>query len=355
MKSLYIFTPSLGSGGAERVMSILSSTFADTFDKVTIFVWKITPVFYSFDPRVEIIWIPKMIKHQDILSKMLWVREYVKKNPPTIVLSFLVAYNMMTLASLYGMNIPIIVAERSDPNLLRKSRKLLRKIIYRTADGILCQTDSMKDYFRGYLNKKCEVIYNPFFIDKQFIGMALKSQKDKVLVSVGRLVPSKNHKLLIDSFKLFKISHPQYKLRIYGEGYFKDELTNYINEHGMSDHVTFMGNSKDIMNDIKVADAFILTSSNEGMPNALIEAMAIGLPCISTKVCGAVDLIKDGENGYLVDYDPNEISVAISKVIDNPEMARRLATNATSIAEDLKAEKINQQWISYLSKFISKQ
>lgn len=353
MLKLLILTPSLGAGGAERVLSILSSSFADNFEKVIIVVWKTTPVFYSLDSRIEIIWIPRMVDNKGIFKQMQWVRAFVKSYCPNVVLSFLAPYNMLALVSLLGIKVPKLVAERSDPRINKRGKpvRILRNLLYYSASGILCQTENMKNYFKGQLHKKAKVIFNPLLIDEKQIGCAINCPKEDLIVSVGRLATFKNHILLIQAFKKFLEENPGYKLKIFGEGEERDNLIHYIVSQHLEENVFLMGNSTNIFEDIKNAKAFVLSSKYEGMPNALIEAMAIGLPCISTKVSGAVDLIVDGVNGYLCEEDPIQISELLKLIVNNEQSARSVSINATKIVYLLDAKYINLEWISYIKSF----
>lgn len=226
--------------------------------------------------------------------------------------------------------------------------KLIRNTLYRSSDGILCQTQSIQNYFKGSLRKKTHIIYNPITLPKDYIGKALSTPKKKRIVSVGRLHPQKNQKLLINAFTEFYKEHPDYELIIYGTGPLKEELINEISRLKMENHIILAGEQKDIKDLILEAETFVMTSNYEGMPNALIEAMCLGLPCISTKVSGAVDLIKNKENGILVESDISEIASAMSEMIDQPNTSKNIAKNATYLYDLLNINKISRQWIDYL-------
>lgn len=348
--SLIIICGTLQSGGAERVLSILSTPFADNFRKVTLITWREAPHFYKIDSRVSVVSLPLLAKSDNDIIKFHALRKYIKKNKPNIVLSFLTIFNIFTLISLFGIKIPIIVAERLDPRFLRGGSimKSFRNMMYRFSDGILCQTKSIKEYFKGGLRTKTHIIYNPVILPQEYIGKAIETTKKKNIVSIGRLHPQKNQKLLIDSFIQFHRNHPDHRLIIYGTGPLKEELDEYIKKKHMEQSIELAGEQKDVKSLILDAKAFIMTSDYEGMPNALIEAMCIGLPCISTKVSGAVDLIKNNENGLLVDSSTGEIGKALSYIVDNPESAKEMAKNAIKVYDQLQVDIISKQWIDYL-------
>lgn len=354
MKTLLLTCGTLESGGAERVISILSSPFADHFDKVWIVTWREAPVFYSFDPRITIISLPKVAKSEQIMKKGMAFRKIVKNLQPSIVLSFLAPFNMLTLVFLKGIFVVKIVAERNDPRFIKGGliMRIIRNNLYKQADGILCQTQFIKKCFSKHLQSNISIIYNPTFLKPELVGKALGSKKLNKIVSVGRLHPQKNQKMLIDAFVEFIKKYPDYTLTIYGKGELKDELLDYIHKIGMSSRIFLPGEDNDVQRHITDAQMFVMTSFFEGMPNALIEAMCLGLPCVSTKVSGATDLIKSGENGILVDTTVNAISQAMIDTASDSVVMERLGENGVTLYNKLKVETISVQWINYLDSFL---
>ncbi len=354
MKKLYVCCGTLESGGAERVISILSNDFVKHFD-LTIVTWRERPVFYKFNENVKILSIEKDSKTKNIFKKILWFRHFLKNNTPDLILSFLTPFNMLYIISVLCLNIPIVVAERNDPRILKGGflMKFLRNVLYHKAKGILIQTEDNKNYFRGSLNKRCKVIYNPIIMDEGLIGSALKSLKDDNIVSVGRLHPQKNQMLLLKAFKELHVKYPNYTLTIYGKGECRADLEKYISANGLNDLVSLPGNINDVFETIIKSKIFVLSSDYEGMPNALIEAMCLGLPCISTKVSGATELIKNNENGILIDVNNvQQLTEGISKIIDSKDFSMKISKNAVKIFDYLKCEVIVHQWIDYLNKIM---
>lgn len=355
MKSLVVSCVSLTCGGAERVISILSSRFASHFDSVKIIMWKDAPVFYKIDNRVEIVSIEKEVSSRNYLKKVLWFRSFLKKEKPSLVLSFLAKSSVGVLLANVGVNAKVIVAERNDPRFLKggKPMILIRDVLYTFANGILEQTESSRLYFSGRKLAKTRVIYNPVLMDLTYVGCACNEKREKVIVSVGRLELQKNYKLLLNAFYEFHKIYPSYKLVVFGEGNCRENLEKEVNSLQMSSYVSFPGNKKNLFDCIKNATAFVMSSNFEGMPNALIEAMCLGLPCISTKVSGAVDLIKNGKNGLLVNIgDQQAIVEALKKIVTDEVFAGKLGKEASKIYSDLSVEKISTEWIDYLDSFM---
>ena len=350
MNKLYISCATLGSGGAERVISVLSTPFADHYDTVKVFTWITAPVFYQVDSRVELIDIERESGSKSILKKMVWFRKHIKKESPDLLLSFLYPWSMKVLMALAFTRVPIVVAERQDPRIVRGGwlTKSLRHILYLRTKGILVQTEENKQYYRGALNNRTYAIYNPVSLASEQIGKAIGAPKTDTIVTVGRLDPAKNHFLLIDAFGSFAQTHPGYHLSIYGDGPLRSTLEKYIEEKGLQDMVELKGAKKDVISHIVSAKAFVLSSKYEGMPNALIEAMCVGLPCISTKVSGATELIRSGENGILIDDDAQQMANALSSIVEDVPFSESLAGNAVRLYEKVNLNTICKQWIDYI-------
>lgn len=356
MTKLIVNTGTLSAGGAERVLSILSKPFVDAFDEVQYVMWldeKYPDIFYKIDSRVKIVRISRESGSTKIWRQMLWFRKYVRREKPSIVLSFMIMICFTVTISLAFTGTKQIVAERNDPRFFR--RKWLRQIInwsYLLPDvkGVLMQTEWNRRYFKNKrLLKKTSVIYNPINIDIKYVGMAINTPKEDVVVNVGRLAPQKQQWILLDAFARFHQTHPSFKLVIYGEGEMRSRLQKQIEDLGIADSVYLPGRSQEVMKEILPARMFVIVSEYEGMSNALIEAMCVGLPCISTKVSGATDLIKDGENGALIEVgDIEDIASKMSMIADNPHIAARYAEKSQKIYADLNSSEISRQWVTYL-------
>ena len=326
MKRHIFFIGTLCGGGAERVVSILASRMAEQEMQVEVLTYYDKPIAYEVSPKVKITAIETFTGSKNKLYNLLQIRKYFKKNAQ-VVISFLAPFNMMAIAANFGNGIPIIVADRNDPTKV-PSNKLLRKtrdFLYMFADGIVVQTKKNQEYFGKAVQKKSIVIYNPINLG-EYAGAALEFPKKKKFVTAGRLMPQKNQKMMIKAFaKILKL-HPEYQLVIYGEGPCRAELELLIKELRIENSVLLPGNTTSLHEKMMDAEVFLLSSDYEGMPNALIEAMCMGLPCISTKVSGATDLIINHENGILTELDnQEEFESAMLQLIGHPKLAEQLA------------------------------
>lgn len=349
MKRHIFFIGTLCNGGAERVVSILASHMAKQGKDVEILTYYDRPVSYELDRRVKLTAVETMTGSSNKIKNLLAIRKYFKKHGK-IVISFLAPFNIMAIAANLGNGVPMIVADRNDPTKV-PSNPVVRKVrdfLYRSATGVVVQTQKNKAYFGKPVQKKSRVIYNPIDL-KENAGIGLKTEKDKRIVTAGRLMPQKNQKMMIRAFASVYEKHPDYKLIIYGEGPSRQELEMLVKELGLEDAVLLPGNISDIHEHLKGAEIFVLSSDYEGMPNALIEAMCLGLASISTKVSGATDLIQDHENGILTELDSKEeLENAMLELIENKELMQKLAANAAKLNDELEVSKIMQQWTKFI-------
>jgi len=358
MNNLFVCCGNMKAGGAERVISILANKLVSIGITVNIYTWYNTDIFYSLDNRINIHQIPLESGTNGFLNHMKWFRREVKKTNPDAILSFLAPFNILSVFSLFGINIPVLVAESNDPYYVSPSHnwfwKIVRNIAYWRADGVLVQTKVNQSHFPWYIRNKSTIIYNPVTFSKDKIGLALAQDKRKEIVSVTRLEKQKNVQMLIDAFAKFHNSHPDYVLKIYGEGQERKTLEKKIYDMHLEQVVFLPGRKQNVHDLITGAEVFAMASNFEGMSNSLIEAMCLGLPCISTKVSGATDLIEDGKNGLLVDLGDTEgMSKALCRLVDKSEFAYTIGKEATKLHRTLNVDVISKQWLDYINSFSS--
>lgn len=368
------FIETLSKGGAERVIANLSNYLVNLKEIENVDILNIynTDVAYKLDEKVNLYTIEtKYVRYENLLnngnkiSKLVFkvkkffkniyrkrkVEKFYKKSNYDVIIAFLPEPSFMILSLKNKLNIPIIISERNDPNKEYNNirAKHLMKKLYPLADGIVFQTPDAKKYFDGIVNSNYEIIPNP--VNDLFIKNPYSEERKKVIVNVGRIEGQKNQLLLIKSFEKIMDKFPDYKLIIYGEGSKKEELIKYINERKLNDRVVFAGQVDNIYDKIYDASLFVLSSDYEGMPNALIEAMCLGLPVISTDCpCGGPKmLIKDGVNGFLVPVnDENIMSETISRILAHDKLRKELSINASKLKEMVSSNVVNQKWLKFI-------
>ena len=192
-------------------------------------------------------------------------------------------------------------------------------------------------------------------INKEFITAEYSGPRNKQIVSSGRLTEQKNHALLIKAFAGITAKYPAYKLVIYGDGPLRKDLELLASNLGIADKVSFPGYTTEIRKKIERSSLFVLSSDFEGMPNALMEAMALGVPCISTdcKGGGARFLIKNGTNGLLTPIgDVEALQTAMEKILSDQFFADNLSHNAHKLCETHSPEKIYAEWENLIKKVV---
>lgn len=345
-----IFIGSMEGGGAEKVVKNLSEKLFRDGYLVNIILYYDREVFYLIDDNIEITVIEKNTKSKNAVINAIWLRNYLIKNNIDILISFLAVFNILAVVASMGTNIPLIVADRNDPRKIPTNLvlRLCRNLAYTFANGVVLQSEYNREYFSKRIKRKSKIIYNPLNINDE-VGKALTEKKHKYIITVGRLVPQKNQKMLIKAFIKFHNNHPEYTLIIYGEGNERAKLEKYIKDNNVEKNVYLPGQKKDILNEILKAEIFVLSSNYEGMPNALAEAMGVGLPVISTKVSGATELITDGVNGLLVDINDVEgLFLALERYASDLVLRKKCAEKAVKVTELLSNDKIIDQWEAYI-------
>lgn len=354
---LLVSIGSLAFGGAERVLSILSSTFADSFEEVTYLLWMDIPDCYKIDPRIRLVRLPDISGTNNKIKNIRAFRQFVEAEEPDLVVSFLTPFNMLALMSGIAGRHKVIVCERNDPNNIKGGwiMRQLRNQLYRKADLCLMQTEHEMAAYPKYIRKKSRVIYNPVNMATDYLGSAIKADKENLIVSVGRLHPQKNQAMMIKMMQRLHPIFPTYKLVIYGEGEIRSNLEKMISDLGLEDVVSLPGSSSKVWDSISHAKCFILSSNYEGMSNALIEAMCLGLPVISTKVSGSTDLIQDGVNGLLIDVgDEDALFEKAKYLLDNPDSAESMAAEATKVYDKLALDTIGREWVKVINEVANK-
>ena len=354
IKTIVFTCDSMESGGAERVIANLANEMALNNISVTIIgVSSIddTKSFYHLNDGVSYLTLANG-SHERIhfLKRLILLRKVIKNIHPDVVIAFLPHVIIYTVFALLFSGIPCVVSERNNPYIDPKGffLKWLRNVSFGLATGCVFQTKEAMQYYSYKVGQKSTIIKNPITL---FANPRTKTNPvDNVVLSVGRLTPQKNFKCLIKAFSIFNNKcKNNYLLRIYGEGPLKDDLINYCTELNVLESVDFRGNCLN-WHEKEVNDTmFVLSSDYEGMPNALAEAMALGIPSISTDcpTGGSRELINDGTNGYLV---PTNDPIALSeKMIILAKQKSSIFFDSTRVLiDDYSVSAITSQWLSYI-------
>lgn len=282
------------------------------------------------------------------LQMMMETWNNVLKIKPDVIVGFWIHPLFYALPIKLIYNFSMIYSARNDPSVgYGIVARFMRWFVTRKCNGCVFQTHDAMDFFSEDIKKKSKVIFNPTYI--KYDDYPLPKTRRDVIVNVGRLSKQKNQELLIKSFGLVHNIYPEMKLEIYGEGELHYELQSLIGELGLDRYVFLKGTTPDVVDRIYGARLFVMSSDYEGMPNALIEAMCVGTPVISTDCpCGGPrELIKDGVNGYLVPVgNVEELAKKILKVLqyDNDGCAIK----GKEVCNSLDENKIFYLWFKFI-------
>lgn len=348
MRILFV-VDSLFSGGAGRVVSELASRLAAE-NSVKICVFSCNSKNYNVNENIEIIDGSQCSSCLGVtfLGRVCFLRSTINKTNPSVIISFLTELNLVSLISASFLRVKVIVSERNAPQYAQFSMKLLRNLLYPYAGKVVFQTRAMMDYFNIFIRRRSCVIPNPINPELPTVYNGIR---DNRIVMVGRLTFQKNYFMAIDAFINIAEQIPSFILEIYGDGELYNDLEKYISRKGFSQKILLKGHVSDIYNKIKTSSLFIMTSTYEGMPNALMEAMALGIPSISTDHAGggARSLIINGVNGLLVPVnDRNSLEVAIMQVLKEPDFSKKIAANCQKIRQDYDIDSIIERWIKVI-------
>ena len=366
MKITFV-TSTLTSGGAERVISLLANNFAERgYEVEMIALTSISPDYYPLNPKVKFIHADKVSKG-GLLGELWWFRQHIKKEQPEVVIAFMEAVYEFVLLALLGTKVPVISSERKDPATLGPLRKILRWMLLPTAAAHVVQTHHIKKYYSKLIQKKTHVIYNPVNEkvfetsydnddDNENSGLRIKEERLNRIISVGRLYPQKNQKMMIEAFAKIAPKFPEWSLVIYGEGPERDFLESLVSslfakthqqavKIQVSSRISLPGRCETVIEEVAKSKVFCLSSDYEGMSNAMIEALCVGTPVISTRVSGTDELIRNGENGLLVDIgDTDGLAKVFEKLLSNQELREQIGKEGQKLATQFKTDTIVDQW-----------
>ena len=347
MKKISFLMCSMGRGGAERVVSILSKYYCGLGWNVDICMILHDINEYELDERVNVLnlsceTLSGIKKWKETVLKL---REYLKEQKPDVIVPFLAKTSAVFGLAQMGLDLSscrVVSSERIDPYSVRYPLplRLLVNYSYRRADAVVFQTKRAMSYYGRSIRKKGVIIGNP--IEAEFHP---ESDGTHTIISAGRLTPQKNHAMLIRAFAGVSRDFPDYVLHIYGEGKMRDELQALIEKLGMENRVFLKGNQSDYKERLKNAEMFILSSNFEGLSNALLEAMLMGKPCISTSCAGSDEVIVNYLNGVLVPVgDTNAMEKAIVTLLENEKLKVAIGENAAKLRGRFSTENVIGQW-----------
>lgn len=355
------FIGSIYGGGAERVTCNLASYLVRKGYQTEILTISETERIYELDERVTVNTLLPLSERKgklwNIAVRLPRFLKYLKNNKTDIYIVMLPKTILMMLAFRKKIRAKVITAERNDPKAYSKILAYFLTKYASRAEGWVFQTYDAQKWYENAINN-CKSTIIPNAINPAFIRTHYEGDKSKVIAGVGRLSPQKNFGVLIKAFAKIAQEFPEYNLVIYGQGNQENELKSLVTYLKLSKRIYFPGNILNIADEIEKSTMFVLSSDFEGMPNALMEAMALGLPCVATDCpCGGPRcLIQNGVNGILVPVgDVDKMANAMRSVLFDLKKAESMGQNARKIAVDLAPEKIYGMWEKFICDVINQE
>ncbi|MDX2281764.1 MAG: glycosyltransferase [Saprospiraceae bacterium] len=324
--------PTLTVGGSERVMSLLLNYFAEknTYDVHLVLLIE-SSLSFSLHPNVHvhmpIFGYNNHSRQWATLKTIQYLRRTIRSIQPESVLSFGDRYNAFVILALAGVRTRLLVSNRQSPNISNGwFIDFLNKRVYRYADCIIAQTQVAKEIFtRKYKTDKITVIGNPIGLP---LNIVPESQRENIIINVGRFAEYKNQELLVKYLK--ETNMENWQIYFLGDGPRRAFVESQTSQLGMSEQVTFMGNVSDVDQFYSKSKVFAFTSTSEGFPNALAEAMAAGLTCISFDcVTGPSEMIEHLHNGVLIPVGDDDLYISqLKSLLLDMEKRRLYGENA---------------------------
>lgn len=351
--NITLFIGGLSGGGAERVVCNLGNHLSKNH-KVTILTMSNESPTYQLLNNIERVSLHREEEKDNFIIKNLKrvkrLRGYLKVSETDVYVVMLPVTIALLLLFRKSIDVPIIVAERNDPSKIyhkSKIHKMVMKKLFSKADNYIFQTEDAQQFYLSKLKTLKKGVIIPNAVNEDFLSTDFSGKRSKKIVSVGRFTEQKNFPMLINAFSKIIEEFPEYKLEIYGDGPLRKEMETLIKELNLTDKIHMPGYVENIKNRIEDASLFVLPSNFEGMPNALMEAMAMGIPSIATDcpVGGPRFLIKDGENGFLVPVGDSELlAKKIKLLLSDESISKKISKKAQDITKKLHPNLIYGHW-----------
>ncbi len=345
MEKIVFVIPNMTGGGTERVISLLSGEYVKRGIRVAVMQFAGYEHAYELDERVEDFAVAEQSKGNPLIwgRRILAMRRYFKKNPNCHIFAFCVMGAVFSVIATFGMKRRLLVAERNSPDSCNV--KKLRNWAYRHAEVITFQTEDGISYFPQDIGRKAVVIPNPIDAD---IPARFEGERTKRIVTVGRLHKQKNQALLLEAFADFGKRCADYQLHIYGEGELEEKLKNRARELGIEKDVVWHGFSKRVKEEIVDSRMFVLSSDFEGISNSMLEALAMGIPTISTDcpIGGARVYMEEDVSGLLVPVgDRKALAEAMIRVAEDDALADRLSVGGAKLKDKYSTGSIAMRFL----------
>ena len=360
--NIAILTRTLDAGGTERAAASLANEFSRSGHAVTVLCLIESDPFYSTDASVCVRYLSEDISGKNhradpsaLLRRMTALKRFLRTQPPDVLVCMSWSTTIYGIVCTKGISTLCIGTERANPYVLNANclTTFLRRFSAKRCDGFVCQTERARTFYPRAAQRRIAVIPNGIF-NPLVYNTSVPKERERVITACGRLDRNKGFDVLLNAFAVVRSECPDYTLRIFGEGECRGELTAQTERMSISDFVDLPGADPEAILHIARSSVFVLSSRSEGMPNALIEAMAAGVPCVSTRCdMGPQELIRDGVSGLLVPVDDAQsMAAAILRILRSPELSNSLSENALRIRTTHDPRAISARWTQYFESLL---
>lgn len=338
--NICFFHSSMQAGGIERTISLLADMYVKKGDEISVVVLDGETSFYSLPPEVNYCSMnlssKSSSKFQAVtanLKRIGALRGYLRQIRPDVVVTFGTSTQLIAAVAKVGLSMKLVGAERSNPYL--KSDPFwsrYKKTAARLCDGFLFQTNGAASFYPEDVRKKALVIANG--IDGRLIeSFDQPWARRGNICAVGRMDDDKGFDDIIRAFEIIHAAFPNVVLDLYGDGPKRKELEMLAASAGLEKHVVFHGRNSAIFESYSEHKVLMMMSRREGFPNVLAEAMASGCACVAGNCdFGPAELIRDGENGYLVPIRDYEMAAGkVIELLEDDMCAERMSIQAKGV------------------------
>ena len=344
---ILILISSLEGGGSERIATRVASALAERHE-VHIMPFSVSKYPYplSRNVRIDNAGLFDLRERKRFLLRLIisvfygyfYLSIFRLRFRPDVTLSFLNKLNLLNAFAFFRGG-RIVMSERNNPLMKGRGHVRLACLAYRFADKVFFQSETVRSMFSDSIRRKGVVVPNPVEVDCKANGHSHK------IVTVGRLKRQKNQESLIKAFAAFNNEHPGHTLHIFGKGELENELRQLVSELSLERSVFFEGFVTNVHEAIRDAEMFVLSSNYEGMPNALLEAMMMGLPCVTTSYEGVEELLGDSGCCLIVPVGDNlALAGAMARIAEEPQLRSLLSQKATAFSERFTVDRVIPLW-----------
>jgi len=289
------------------------------------------------------------------VRRLIALRRAIRELSPDVVLSFLPHVNVAAVIAARGLELSVVVSERTYPPAMPLGAALerLRRWVYPSASAVVVQTAQAQEWLARCCPKaRGHVIANPVMYplpagEPVVPPAAVASNGRRLVLAVGRLSEEKQFDCLMEAFGALAAGCPEWDMVILGEGPERERLEAQRDHLGLSGRVHLPGRAGNPGDWYARVDLYVMSSRFEGFPNTLVEAMAYGLPAVSFDCeTGPADIIRDGVDGYLVSLDEGVqgLACAMERLMGDEEKRRQMGHAATAVRERFSMGRVMADW-----------